>query len=379
MKIAFVTLSDPCHSSLRIRSDYYKANCLENQSAEITCIGPLKEKYFRFFNVKGKIYRILKRNYESLREPIILKGYAEQIQQKLLTLDVDIVFSYSSIPLSYLNCRQPIVFWVDATFAGMVDFYPEFTNLSKESLRKGNAQEQAALSNCTLAIFSSEWAAATALENYQVDPLKIKVVPFGGNFACNRTREDIDKLLISRSTKELKLLFFGIDWHRKGGDLAIEIAKKLNKQGLKTELTIVGCYPLVEEALPDFVKVHGFIDKTSEAGLDRIKKVLSETHFLIHPARAEAFGCVLPEANSFGIPCLTTNVGGIPTVIKDNINGRLFAPTDGIDSYSDFIMKSFANYEGYKDLARSSFQEYQARLNWDVAGMTIKKMLVELI
>jgi glycosyltransferase involved in cell wall biosynthesis len=379
MKIAFVWLHDLQYSSMQMRSHWQKAKCLEKQSAELIHIDSLKEKYFIFFYIKGKIYNILKRNYESLREPVVLKGFADQIQKKLSTMDVDIVCSHSSIPVSYLNCRQPIVFWVDATFAGMIDFYPENTSLSQECIRKGNRQEQAALNNCALAIYASEWAAESARKHYQVDPHKIKVVPFGANLECNRTKKDIDGFMNIRSAEKCKLLFFGVEWHRKGGDLALEITRMLNYHGLKTELNIIGCDPLVAGPLSDFVKVHGVIDKASQEGLEKINQLMSETHFLIHPARAEAFGCVLCEANSFGVPCLTTNVGGIPTVIKDNINGKLFALSSGIESYFDFIMNAFTDFAGYKELARSSFHEYQSRLNWDLAGKTVKGMLAEII
>jgi glycosyltransferase involved in cell wall biosynthesis len=362
-----------------MRSDRYKAKCLEDQSVELTYIGPLREKYWRFFSIKTNIYNVFKKNYESLREPVILQSFANQILDNLSKLDVDIVFSHSSIPASFLECRQPIVFWVDATFAGMIDFYPEFSNLSQEYLRKGNFQEQSALTKCSMAIYGSEWAAETAIKHYQVEPSKIKVVPYGANLEGNRNHEDIDNFLKSRSTRKCNLLFFGVEWYRKGGDLAFDIAKTLNKHGLPTELNIIGCDPLVNKPLPDFIKTHGFINKTTQEGLEKINRVLSKTHFLIHPARAEANCCVLPEANSFGVPCVTTNVGGIPTVIKDNINGKLFSPRDGIDTYCDFITNSFTDFTGYKNLARSSFHEYQSRLNWGVAGMTVKKLLSEII
>jgi glycosyltransferase involved in cell wall biosynthesis len=378
MKIAFVWLLDHQYISKRMRSDYFKGRCLENQSLELIHIDSLKEKYEKFFYIKGRLYNLLKRNYESLREPVILKGYAEQIRQRLANLDADIVFSHSSIPVSYLNCRQPIVFWTDATFAGMIDFYPEFTDLPPEVIKKGNRQEQAALTNCSLAIYPSEWAAETARKNYDVDPHKVRVVPFGANLECRRTGEDIEGLLAARPTNRCKLLWLGVEWYRKGGDFALEVATQLNQQGLQTELHVIGCTPQVEGPLPEFVKTYGFLEKSSPEGLAAINQVLSETHFLIHPARAEAFGCVLCESNSFGVPCLAANVGGISTAIRDNINGKLFAPGDSIESYCDVIMNSFADYESYKDLARSSFQEYQTRLNWDVAGQEVKKMLVEL-
>ena len=67
-------------------------------------------------------------------------------------------------------------------------------NLSKvcsHKLSYGNELEQSALSRCTLAIFSSEWAANTAVQNYDVHPDKVRVVPFGANLDCNRSLKDI--------------------------------------------------------------------------------------------------------------------------------------------------------------------------------------------
>jgi hypothetical protein len=36
------------------------------------------------------------------------------------------------------------------------------------------------------------------------------------------------------------------------------------------------------------------------------------------------------------------------------------------------------NYSEYKKLAISSFEEYQSRLNWDVATQKVKELLVGL-
>lgn len=102
------------------------------------------------------------------------------------TANVDVVFSPGTIPIAHLKTNYPIVFWADATFAGMIDFYPSFSNLCSRSIRDGNRMEQAALSKCSLAIYSSEWAAKTALDNYDVNPQKVKVVPFGANISCDR-------------------------------------------------------------------------------------------------------------------------------------------------------------------------------------------------
>jgi hypothetical protein len=61
----------------------------------------------------------------------------------------------------------------------MIEFYPTFTNLCKNSLENGYKMELSAITNAKLAIYSSEWAAETARVIYQADKSKVKVVPFG--------------------------------------------------------------------------------------------------------------------------------------------------------------------------------------------------------
>ncbi|HEY9727801.1 MAG TPA: glycosyltransferase [Chroococcales cyanobacterium] len=340
----------------------------------------MAEKYSLFFKGKQFFYQyLIGKRYWRDREPLILKHYAQQVASKLSTLNPDLILSPGTVPIAHLECEQPVVFWTDATFAGLIDFYSKYSNLCQETIENGNKMEKLALDKCKLAIYASDWAAQTAIENYQVDPSKVKVVPFGANIECARVFDDIKTIVDSRPSNQCNLLFIGVEWYRKGGDIALKVAEELNKQGLPTKLTIVGCNPITELPLPDFVTSLGFVSKTTEDGLRTIQKLLTEAHFLILPSRAECYGIVLCEANSFGVPCLATNVGGIPTIIKDDVNGKIFAKEAEIADYCTYIASLFSNYSLYKRLALSSFNEYQCRLNWSVAGQTVEKLLKELV
>lgn len=378
MKIAYVTDYDAEDIRKWSGTGYYIAQSLQDRDISLDYVGCLKEKNALFFKGKQFLYSSLaKKKYLRNREPFILKHYARQVGNKLSKRNSDIVFSPGTIPIAYLECEQPIVFWTDATFAGLVDFYEKYSNLCQETVNNGNNMEKLALKKCKLAIYSSEWAAKTALENYQVDQSKVKVVPFGANIECNRELEDIKSVVDSRPSNQCNLLFLGVDWFRKGGDTALEVAKELNKQGLITKLTVVGCQPIADKPLPEFVSSLGFVSKTSTEGLQTINKLLFESHFLILPSIADCTPVVFSEANSFGVPCLTTNVGGIPTIIKDGLNGKTFTKEANIADYCTYISNLFSNYSDYKSLALSSFNEYQSRLNWSVAGQTVRKLLME--
>ena len=383
MKLAYVTTYDS--RTLRGSNEwsgtgYYIAKALQNQSISLDFFGPLDDpiglntirKTKRFF------YRLSsKKNYQSDADPFTLKTYAKQVATKLKQSKnkIDIIFGATVNSIAYLKCNQPIVFWADATFANIKDFYPVYSNLSTSVIRDWNQMEKLALDRASLAIYSSDWAAESAIREYGADPSKVKVVPFGSNVDSPFTQETVKDIISSRPTNLCKLLFLGVDWVRKGGNIAFEVAKKLNESGLKTELTIVGCPPKIEGTVPDFVKSLGFISKATVEGQDRINQLCMESHFLILPTLADCTPIVFCEANSLGVPCLSTTVGGIPTMIRNQENGQLFAATDSVQDYCDYIANMFENYDLYKKLAFSSFLEYESRLNWGVAGRQVKSLL----
>jgi len=276
MKLAYVTQYDSTNIINWSGLGYYIAQSLLENNILVEYIYPLKEKYSIFFKGKQYLYKYLfNKKYLRDREPVILKSYAQQIAKKLSGRSIDIVFSPGTIPIAYLECKQPIVFWTDSTFAGMIDFYPNWSNLSKKTIWNGNTMERFALNRCSLAIYSSEWAAQTAINYYKIDPSKIKVIPFGANIECNRNLEDIKEMVNLRSSNKCKLLFLGVDWLRKGGDVALKVAEELNKSGLETELTIIGCKPILNKPLPNFVKTLGFISKKTEKGKSEINSLLA--------------------------------------------------------------------------------------------------------
>lgn len=389
MKVAYVTLYDVLnpaswpskHQAGIYGSGYYLAKALTDASVFIDYISPIKEKKALITSAKFHIYqKLFKKQYYSWAEPIILQDFADQVSKRLSTLNSDIVLSpINVIPITKLECKQPIVLWTDTTLDLLIDFYPYLSNLCQETITNIQAMERVALNKCKLILYTSEWAAQAAVKTYGIEPSKVKVIPWGVNVECDRTINDIYSILNSRVLNPCKLLFIGVDWIRKGGNIALEVAKELNKIGVNAELTIVGCEPMVNEPLPQFVNSLGYIDKSTNEGNEKINKLFAESHFLILPTLADCSPVVLAEANSFGVPCLATRVGGIPTMIKDDLNGKTFSTNASVTEYCTYISNLFNITGQYKRLALSSFNEYQTRLNWAVSVETAKKLLRELV
>jgi glycosyltransferase involved in cell wall biosynthesis len=376
MKIAYVTTYDSSDLHQWSGTGYYIHSALRNNGVQTIPIGNLGDRYDRITRVKTYLYkRLFSQKYRKDREPLRLKFYAYQVKKCLSSINYDAVFSPGTLPIAYLRTKKPIIFWTDTTFAGMIDFYPGFKNLCRESIRDGNRMEQLALSKSCVAIYSSEWAADTATDNYDVNPAKVKVVPFGANIDCNRDNEEVHKIINCKEFDVCKLLFIGVDWVRKGGDISIKAAELLNQRGIKTEIHIVGCTPPGE--MPSFAKLHGFVSKKTEEGRSLLDKLFKESHFLIMPSRAECSGIVFAEASSFGLPSIATKVGGIPTAIHDGKNGQTFALHEGPEKFCDYIERLMFSRQEYEQLAISSFKEYSERLNWESSGRRVNELIQE--
>lgn len=356
---------------------YYIRETLMNAGCEIQTIDNLREAGRVSGRLKELAYKhLLGSTYLRSRRPSTLDGYARQVEAALAGQNPDVVFSPSVFPIARLKPGIPPVFWSDASFAGLIGFYPYTTNLCKETLRDGALTEQNALDRCSLAIYSSEWAARTALENYKVDPAKVKVVPYGANAAVTKTLSQVAASLETRSIERCELLFIGVEWERKGADIAVETAVELNRRGIPTRLHLVGCEP--PGKVPDCVILHGFVSKKSPEGRAKMEALLSSSNFLIVPSRAECFGLVFAEASSYGLPSLAADVGGIPTVVKNGVNGQLFPLSARGEVYADEVENLMADPAKYRKLALDAFAEFENRLNWRVAGQTVVELLKKI-
>ncbi len=304
--------------------------------------------------------------------PLILADRSAAVEQALANTDYDLLFAWSNHFTADLNINKPVVFWNDYTFAGYLGIYPPFAKLCRETIEHGHRMEELTLNKADLAIYSSEWAAKTAADNYSFNRDKLKIIPFGPNLPVQRSKRDIEAIIEQKDFSCCKLLFIGLDWHTKGGDKAIAVAEELNRRGLRTELHLVGSNLNFE--LPDFAYSHGFIPKHSQVGIKRLEHLFATSHFLILPSRFECFGIVFAEASSFGLPSLASRVGGIPTAVRDGKNGFTFLPGAAAE-YADCIEKLMAEPQDYCDLALSSFREYETRLNWHKAGETVSRYI----
>lgn len=307
------------------------------------------------------------------------KHVAEMLAGPVSKLNSDVIFSaLSPVSTAYLSAKQPIIYWTDFLYTAFSGFHPDFRSHHISTKWDGYFITDACLRNAKSLIFSSQWAARSAVELHGISPDKIHVVPFGPNMEIDHDEQDIKSWVTQRGQKPIKLLFIGRVWYLKGGDTVLRIAKALHESGHEVKVTLLGSKP-DDEVLPAYVEYIDFISKNSPENREKIKKLYREAHFLFVPSRAEAFGIVFCEASAFGVPSLTTFVGGISEVVKNGVNGMTFSLEASIDEICHYILSTVNDPVAYQALCLSSFNEYKTRLNWDVAGERVRKIIEQVI
>ena len=306
----------------------------------------------------------------------LANSYARAGAQWLAGQSFDVIVAPNgALDIAFLETNIPIVLVEDATFGLLFDYYPAFSGLLARSIYEMNTLQALALKKASAVIYSSAWAARSAIEDYGADPAKVHVVPFGANFDECPPQE---VALARKPSDRCRLLFLAAGWARKGGDIAFETLLKLEELGIAAELIVCGCTPpkaLVHERM----RVIPFLDKNDQRQRRELEQLFMVSDFLLVPTRADCSPMVFCEANAFGLPVITTNTGGVPEVIRDGENGFLLPYDAGGAAYAEVIARLYRDEQRYVQLARTSRAAFESRLNWDAWGVAVKHILADLL
>ena len=152
----------------------------------------------------------------------------------------------------------------------------------------------------------------------------------------------------------------------KGHQVLFDATKKVEACSKKNiRLVIVGEGPLKSD-LTKYSKITGIDDKVDFIGVsENIGNILKNADICVLPTvEREGLGVSLIEAMSFGLPVIGTNVGGIPEVVDDGINGFLVPPMDS-DTLADKLKDLIGNKEIRINMGREGRKKYEKKFRSD--------------
>lgn len=306
------------------------------------------------------------------REPVLLDRLARVIERRCRETKVDLLLAPSSIPLTRVDLGIPKVFTTDQVFPSLLGTYVKAPSARYRQL--GLEQERAALAGATAAVFPSAWAIEEAVARCGGDPAKLHLIPWGANLPREPDESEVERLIERRQARNgaLRLLFVGREWARKGGELVLATLAELDRRRVPAVLTIVGAVP--PGSLPPNVTVLSFLDKTTPEGARRFGEIMAESQLLFVPSRAEAYGQVFCEAAAYGMPVLSTAVGGIPSIVEEGVTGFLLPSDATAPAYADCI-QAIIDLPDLAVVARAARRRYRERLNWHVFAARLNDLL----
>jgi glycosyltransferase involved in cell wall biosynthesis len=366
LRIAFLSVNDPLDRRSWSGTTYYIGQTLKNRVGDVHFLGPVKIPRWldKVLRAIAKSNRILFRREYAVKYSLLLSWYtSRQLKKRMKGREYDcIVAPAASTELSYFRTRLPVIYISDTTFLLISNYYArEFRDLLPFSRWEGNQLEKRSLRKSSLIIYSSQWAARSAVADYGVPEDKLLVMPLGANMDNVPERAVIFE---KEKNETLTLLYLAVEWERKGGPIVFDAFRYLRDSGVPVRLIVCGCIPPADFSDPG-MEVIPFLNKNETEDRRRFDGVLSSAHFLVLPTRADCSLLVACEANAFGMPAITTDTGGVADVVLDGINGFCLPYEAEGKEYGVLIRDLFADREGYRRLVLSSRQRFEDRLNWD--------------
>jgi len=377
IRVGFITALDANNPRSWSGTPYFMSQALSDQVSNIDYIGSLAPPFLTLGKATNQFRRMIGLPGHLPKQTHRIARYnARQITRHLSTMKPDILFSLAGSQLiSKLDTDLPLAYCSGSTVRLMAGYNPEFQNVSAGALRQADELEAAAIARADLLIYPTEWAAESARRDYGADPARIHIAPFGANLRQVPSRS---AALADRSGEKLRLLFVGVNWVHKGGQIAVDARRELERRGIPVELVIVGCVP-PPEVPREGLSIIPFLDKNDPAQLQKLSELYTSADLFILPTQSECFGIVFCEAAAHGVPSIAPATGGVPDVIRDGITGfTLPEGSEGVD-YADLIYNLVSEPAKLAALRKTARDDYENRLNWEVWAKHVAMLLAGAI
>ncbi|MBE7171073.1 MAG: glycosyltransferase family 4 protein [Williamsia sp.] len=376
VKIAYYCLNDPLDKRSWSGIPYYLGQTLHKHIGEVDFLGPVKVPWLLEKTMRAvmKFTRyVLRREYLPQYSLLKNKWAARYLKQRMKGKQYNLLIAPAAASeLAFLHTDLPVVYFGDATFKAYSNTYKTvFDKVVAFTKWEGNYLEKRSLKKSSLIVLTSRWAAQSAINDYGVPAGKIEVILLGASIDHPPAR---DIIFQKEANKTLTLLFLAVDWERKGGAIAFAALEHLHKRGIQARLVVCGVIPPPEFFHP-CMDVIPFVDKNLTEDYKLFLELFSSAHFMLLPTRADCTPVVNSESSAYGVPVITTDVGGVSDTVEDGVNGYCLPLEAGGEAYATLIAELFADKERYHQLIRSTRDRYERDLNWDAWADQFKKVL----
>jgi len=297
-----------------------------------------------------------------------------------LNYDMDLVHAHSPIPYSDLPAllyskRKKLPFILTYQFDGIETGGSFIRNAGVSIYNKLFIHRVLNSADVIIATTKSYAEKSPFLRGYMD---KIVVIPNGINIdevstPLNR-QESREKLDLP--TDQQIILFFGSLVEYKGPDVLLKAFKLVKKEFSSVKLIFAGRGHMISQLktmtkqmdLEEDVIFTGFVEDGDKPAYYKSADIFC----LPSTTMAESFGIVNLEAMAAGIPIVSSNMGGIPDVVKHGENGLLAKPYD-VKMVAENLIKLLKDDEMRKEMGEKGLKMIK-NYSWDKITIETEKL-----
>lgn len=314
------------------------------------------------------------------RSPGVARFYKRQVEKMLRAASdgYDVVFSPSTLPFGEsIKTKAACVACVDTMFDELIGTYPQFANASASYVRMGRAYDRAVIANLDLLVVPSRAATDCAIR-YGAKAESVLTAPFGGNLGAVPDDVQVGDAINQRlASQSLDFLFVGKDWHRKGGQMVVDVARSINALGVPSTVHVLGASAADIDTKQNPIRFYGDVDLSLKEGAETLFQLSRATPFFFVPSIAEAYGMAFVEAASLGLPLLGSAIGGIRDIISAQ-NGRAYALSTHPDLIAREVLGIWRDQDGYRAMALAARQTFLDTHNWQAFWKSVERAIGSL-
>ncbi|OUL25184.1 glycosyltransferase family 4 protein [Nostoc sp. 106C] len=223
-----------------------------------------------------------------------------------------------------------------------------------------------ALKNCQKLIALSDYAKMRFIKRIEdwsiLNKVKDKLVVIQPNFVVRATQSKTYK-----ENQPLQLIFVGNHLARKGGVVALRLAKKAEKLGLPIHIHIVSGLKHGAGVPTDFPDQSKYTEDLKLLDLnnvtvyknipnEQVLQLLSQSHFQILATLHDTYGYSIIEGFSVATPAITTNICALPEFVHHGENGyHLELPLNELRHWSNWMHGEKTKTDEYWDIVNSTY------------------------
>lgn len=172
------------------------------------------------------------------------------------------------------------------------------------------------------------------------------------------------------------VLFVGVEFERKGGDLMLRAFRRVREAIPNARLLIIG--PRDLQLDEPGVENLGFLRKDVPSEWERLISAYASADVFCLPTRFEPFGIVYIEAMFFGLPCIGPDAWAIPEMIEDGVTGFL-VPPESEEALADRMLRLLGDPAGARRMGQAGYDRATRQFTWKAAASRITAVMNDVL